>query len=119
MLSFITSFAAYIPERITHVSRLAEQIHAPYESVEKMNIHHAVVMIEPFANKGWVFGKRNPSPELDDDVIYCWYADSTSNIQLIRRFQDRTPFILHFDPVMDKFLVIPADTGTGRPVSFE
>jgi hypothetical protein len=73
------------------------------------------VMIKKYTHKGWVFGYRNPSPAFTDDVIYCHYADSSSNSALVRYFKDRSPYVLQYDSTETRFRLFSADQ-TGWPL---
>jgi hypothetical protein len=97
VVSCVAAWATYVPEKITHITRLANQIREPYELVKTSNIHHAVVMIERLPYKGWVFGYQNPSPQFTDDVVYCQYADKASNKAMANYFHDRNLFMLDYD----------------------
>ena len=115
-LSFLAALGTSIPERISHVSRLTQQIREPYETVQAVGIHHALVMIKPFVPSGWVFGIRNPSPRFTDDVVYCQYADSVSNQKVVYYFHDRSPYILEYDTAVAHFVVLPVNKETRKPV---
>jgi hypothetical protein len=96
LLSCLGAWGTYVPEKITHVGRLTKQIREPYELVEASNIHHAIVMIERLPYKGWVFSYRSPSPLFTDDIIYCLYADKSSNSAMAKYFRDRNFYLLHY-----------------------
>ncbi len=117
--SCIVAFVTYIPERISHIARLTEQIRAPYEVVRSANIHHALIMISSWSSKGQVFGYRNPSPVFDDDIVYCRYTDSISNCTVANYFSDRTPYILHYDKKNTLYKIWQLDRKTLQPLSLQ
>jgi hypothetical protein len=117
--SCIVAFVTYIPERISHIARLTEQIRAPYEVVRSANIHHALIMISSWSSKGQVFGYRNPSPVFDDDIVYCRYTDSISNCTVVNYFSDRTPYILHYDKKNTLYKIWQLDRKTLQPLSLQ
>ena len=96
MLSIFAALGSYVPEKIIHISRLTKAVREPYELVQSSGIHRAVVMIERLPNKGWVFGYRSPSPNFTDDIVYCIFADPASNKAMMKYFQDRDFYLLHY-----------------------
>ncbi len=107
LLSCLGAWGTYVPEKITHVSRLTEQIREPYEVVKSSNIHHAVVIVQRLPYKGWVFGYRNTSPLLTDDIVYCHFADTVSNNALAQYYSDRNMYILRYDEKEEKSELVP------------
>ncbi|MGD0037298.1 MAG: glycosyltransferase family 39 protein [Bacteroidota bacterium] len=98
----IAAWVTYVPEKIIHISRLTNQIREPYELVKASNVHHAVVMIERLPYKGWVFGYKNTSPLLTDDVVYCLLTNKESNSAIAKYFYDREIYVLHYDEALNK-----------------
>jgi hypothetical protein len=119
VLSTVLALVSFVPEQISHVSRLTEQIREPYEVVRSANVHHGLVLIKTRANKGWVFGYRNPSPDFTDDIVYAHYADTVSNRALVKYFPDRTPYILDRDASKDHSILVRVDRGTLRPLPLQ
>jgi hypothetical protein len=95
-ISILMSLINFYPERIKHVESLIEQINEPYKTIKKSNIHNAIVLIKPFEPRGWVYGIKNPSPIFNDDVIYCKFADSLSNRNIVNYFSGRKPYVLFY-----------------------
>jgi hypothetical protein len=116
LLSVILSLITFVPEQISHVHRLTDQIREPYEIVRSANVHHGLVLMKTRPNKGWVFGFRSPSPDFKDDVVYARYADSASNLALVEYFQDRTPFILDRDSSNAQMILVPVDRAALQPL---
>jgi hypothetical protein len=116
--SCLVALATYVPERIRHIARLTEEVRVPYETVRAANIHHALIMIRGWPSKGHVQGYRNPSPALDDDIIYCLY-DSLSNRALVDCFPDRAPYLLRHDRETDHVKLSPLDRSTLQPKSLK
>ena len=116
VLSAILSLITFVPEQISHITRLTDQIREPYEVVRSANVHHGLVLIKTRPNKGWVFSYRNPSPDFTDDVVYAQYADTASNVALVGYFRDRTPYILDRDAGKDQSKLVPVDRATLRPL---
>jgi hypothetical protein len=94
---------------------LTDQIRQPYTAVQSSGVHHALVMMQPFVRAGWVFGYRNPSPKFTDDIVYCQYADSISNHDVVQYFHDRAPYVLKYDSTASQFVVLPVNKETGKP----
>jgi len=117
--SCIVTFVTYVPERISHIARLTEQIRAPYEVVRSANIHHALVLIKPWESHGWVMSYRNPSPKFTDDVVFCRYTDSISNRTVVNYFSDRTPYILQYDKKNTLYEVLQLDRKTLQHLSLQ
>jgi 4-amino-4-deoxy-L-arabinose transferase-like glycosyltransferase len=118
LVSCLAALGTTIPERISHVARLTNQIREPYTIVQSAGVHHALVMIQPYNHPGWVFGYRNPSPKFTDDIVYCQYADSVSNHDVVHYFHDRVPYTLKYDSIASHFVVLPVDKETGEPLLF-
>jgi 4-amino-4-deoxy-L-arabinose transferase-like glycosyltransferase len=104
--SCIVAVASYVPERMSHITRLTEQIRMPYTTVASEGIHHAVVMIDSWSGKGHVPGYRNASPSLDDDVIYCLWTDSASNRAVANYFADRQLYLLKYDSTTNYHVIV-------------
>ena len=119
VLSVILSMVTFVPEQISHVHRLTDQIREPYEVVRSADVHHGLVLIKTRPNKGWVFGYRNPSPDFTDDVVYAQYSDTLSNSALVRYFQDRSPFILDRETGKERWKLVPVDRATLKPLPSE
>ena len=108
--SCLVAYGSFVPERVSHIARLTEQIRKPYEIVQSANIHHALVMIELSSKHGGVSGCRNSSPEFTDDVIYCLYTNNmVSNRAVVNYFSDRSPYILRLDSTKQHFELLPVD----------
>lgn len=116
VLSVILSLFTFVPEQVSHVHRLTDQIREPYEVVRCANIHRGLVLNKWTPDKGWVFGYRNPSPDFTDDVVYARYADTTSNLAVVRYFRDRTPFILDRDSTTQQSKLVPVEGATLHPL---
>jgi hypothetical protein len=110
-VSVLLALITFVPEEVSHIRRLTTQIRSPYEFVRTADIHHALVLTKMKPNKGWVFGFKNPSPDFTDDIVYARFSDSTSNVALLKYFQDRAPFILDGDGNKEPYRLIPADPG--------
>ncbi|HMK38388.1 MAG TPA: hypothetical protein VK569_03545 [Bacteroidota bacterium] len=97
VVSFLLAVVTFFPERAVHIARLTAQIRKPYELVDSLRLHNAVVIMQSVANKGFVYGYRNASPDFRDDVIYCKAADSSSNAALAHAFPDRNFYLMRYD----------------------
>lgn len=109
VLSCFFSFITFVPEQVSHIRRLTELIREPYEAVRSDNIHHAVVMMLPGPKKGWILGYKNPSPKLNDDVLYCLYTDRKSNLAVVNYFNDRKAYILWYNVDSMRYEVSPVN----------
>jgi hypothetical protein len=94
VISVLLSLLTFVPERMTHISRLTRAINEPYAAIQEHNIHNSVVFIFTWPNQGWVFGYRNNSPNFDNDVVLCRYAKAESNARVLEHFKDRDTYIL-------------------------
>jgi hypothetical protein len=117
VLSGIFALVTFVPEEISHVRRLTEQIREPYEVIRSANVHQGLVLMKLRPNKGWVFGYRNPSPDFTDDVVCAQYADTASNRALVGYFRDRTPYILDRDASKDQSILLQIDRSTLLPLT--
>lgn len=116
VLSVILAFITFVPEEISHVRRLTTLIREPYEVVRSANVQHGLVLIKSRMDKGWVFGYRNPSPDFKENIVYARYADTASNVALLRYFRDRAPFILDRDSSNAQWKLVPVDRATLQPL---
>jgi hypothetical protein len=119
VLSVILALVTSVPEEISHVHRLTDQIREPYEVVRSANVQHGLVLIKARMEKGWVFGYRNPSPDFKGNIVYARYADTASNLALTRYFQDRTPFILDRDSSKTQWKLVAIDRATLQPLPLQ
>ena len=119
VLSVILALVTSVPEEISHVHRLTDQIREPYEVVQSANVQHGLVLIKGRMEKGWVFGYRNPSPDFKENIVYARYADTASNLALTRYFQDRTPYILDRDSSKVQWRLVAVDGATLHPLPLE
>ncbi|MGD0036176.1 MAG: glycosyltransferase family 39 protein [Bacteroidota bacterium] len=117
VISCIMAFATYIPERISHIARLTEQIRKPYKTVRSANIHNALIMIKLWQSQGAVSSYRSPSPKFTDDIVFCLYTDSVSNRTVLNYFSKRAPYFLQYDKENDLIEIFPLDRKTLQPVS--
>ena len=116
LLSCLAALGATIPERISHVARLTAKIREPYTVVQSSGVHHALVLIQSYDHSGWVFGYRNSSPQFTDDIVYCQFADSISNHDVVKYFHDRVSYTLKYDSTASRFVVLPVNKETGKPI---
>jgi hypothetical protein len=119
VLSGVLSLITFVPEQISHVHRLTDQIREPYETVRSANVQHGLVLVRSRLDKGWVFGFRNPSPDFTENVVYARYADTASNLAVTRYFRDRAPFILERDSAKSQWRLVPVDRATLQPVRLQ
>jgi hypothetical protein len=94
ILSVVLALTTFLPERLLQVNRLTDAIRKPYDIMQEAGIHNAVVFLVDEANEGWVFGHRNNSPALNDDLILCRLADRISNSWTADAFADRSLYVL-------------------------
>lgn len=109
LILIFSGWLTFVPEKVTHISRLTAKIREPYELIHSYEIHNAVIFIKRTPLKGWVFGYQNPSPKLNDDIIYCRLADRNSNLKLLKHFEGRSFFILNYNEKSQKSELIWAD----------
>ncbi|MCX6143249.1 MAG: phospholipid carrier-dependent glycosyltransferase [Ignavibacteriales bacterium] len=119
VLSGILALVTYVPEQISHVHRLTDQIREPYEVVRSANVQHGLVLIKSRMDKGWVFGYRNPSPDFTENIIYARYADTASNLALTGYFRDRMPYILDRDSSKARWRLVAVDRATLQPLPLQ
>jgi hypothetical protein len=96
--SLALALFTFVPERLTHVKRLADQVREPYETLEAAGPSNALVLVQSVPHKGWVFGYRHPDPSLREDILLCAYADRTSNMAVLDAFPDREAYVMWYDP---------------------
>jgi hypothetical protein len=117
VLSLGLSLVTFVPEQISHIQRLTNQIREPYELIHSANIHHGLVLMKYRPDKGWVFGHRNASPDFSDDVVYAWYTDTASNRAVVEYFRERTPFVIEKDSSRGQLKLVPVDRATMQPLT--
>lgn len=98
IISFLFSFITFVPERTICLMNLADKIDEPYQRVKIAGIKNAVVFIRSTPMAGWVFGIRNNSPKLNDDVIYVRESIKEDNIKIMNYFPNRSYYVLRYNP---------------------
>lgn len=99
------SFIFFYQEKAEHIRRLTFGISVPYQNINELLPKGSIALIKNVQNVGWVFGIRNPSPNLDDDIIICRYADPMSNQKLIEYFKNRYVFTVEFDEQKQQYRI--------------
>jgi hypothetical protein len=87
----------YAPLYLGSLSAMARVARAPYDLVDSAGLERAVVFVRsrgaldvpPWS---WAYYPRNPSPALDDRVLYVRDLGEERNRQLMRFLPDRAPY---------------------------
>ncbi|MCX7046630.1 MAG: glycosyltransferase family 39 protein [Candidatus Sumerlaeota bacterium] len=102
-ISILLSALTFGMTHALHYQDLTDKIAWPYRAVEKAGIHNAIVAIQSRPRAGWIIGRRNPKPDLTDDVIYVsvpsvMNAPSLDAVKELRRhFLARKAYVLSYD----------------------
>lgn len=104
-ISFVLSLLTFVPERLVHIRRLAEQVREPYVLLKTADVTNALVMVISTPSKGWVFNYRHPHPSLNEDVILCSYADRTSNLAVFDAFPDRERYVIWYEKQWERSVI--------------
>jgi hypothetical protein len=87
----------YIPLYAGSLSAMATLARTPYDLVESARLERAVVFVRSlgaldFPPWSWAYFPRNPSPGLDDRVLYVRDLGEERNQQLMQFMPDRAPY---------------------------
>jgi hypothetical protein len=93
----ICAVILYAPIYIGSLSAMAQVARVPYDLVDSAGREHAVVFVRSLgalemSPGSWAYFPRNPSPALDDRVLYVRDLGEERNRELIRFLPDRRPF---------------------------
>lgn len=119
-LSTVGNLVFFLPEKAMHIHRLCESAAAPFELARSMIEDKALVFMSgkrPYY--GWLFGLPYPSPRLDDKVLFLAQKEQETNIEAIKAFPDRTPYMLTYDPKKHLYLItrlhVEKEPGKSQP----
>lgn len=120
LAGLVVAALAFWPGRIQHLESIAERVRLPYREVERVVEPPAVVFtanVQPTPPWSWVFGRPNPSPGLDDPILYV-RDGGPANADFMRRFPGRRPYRLDFEGreprVTPLFRMTPRSADPGR-----
>lgn len=93
----LCALVLYLPLYAGSLSAMRNIARAPYDLVEAARLDRAVVFVRSrgaldFPPGSWAYYTRNPSPALDDRVLYVRDLGEERNRVLISFFPDRTPY---------------------------
>jgi hypothetical protein len=93
----LSALVLYIPLYVGSLSAMAGIARAPYDLVAAARPDRAVVFVRSlgaldFPPWSWAYYPRNPSPALDDRVLYVRDLGEERNRDLMRFLPDRQPF---------------------------
>jgi hypothetical protein len=97
VISVLISAPTFWLERSLYLINLTDAIAEPYRAIKESQVHSALVFIQSWPNKGFVFGFRNNSPDFKDDVILCRLRKGEDNIKVVRRFPERSRYVLRYN----------------------
>jgi hypothetical protein len=95
--AILCALILYVPLYLGSLSAMARVVRAPYELVEAAGLERAVVFVRSrgaldIPPWSWAYYPRNPSPGLDDPVLYVRDLGEERNRQLIGLLPDRAPY---------------------------
>jgi hypothetical protein len=95
--AILCALILYVPLYLGSLSAMARVVRAPYELVEAAGLERAVVFVRSrgaldIPPWSWAYYPRNPSPGLDDPVLYVRDLGEERNRQLIGFLPDRAPY---------------------------
>jgi hypothetical protein len=93
----LCALVLYLPLYVGSLSAMGRVARAPYDLVEGARLDRAVVFVRSlgaleFPPRSWAYFPRNPSPALDDRVLYVRDLGEERNRELIRFLPDRAPY---------------------------
>jgi hypothetical protein len=109
--SMILGAVTFVPEKCIHFRQLSDAVKRPYDYVEQQGITNAIVHVMSRPPTGWVFGLRNPSPDLSDDVIYVRPHTAKDLIDFWYHQPERRLYRMKYDPATDQIDLAPLTRG--------
>ena len=93
----LCALVLYVPLYVGSLSAMRDIARAPYDMVEAARLDRAVVFVGSrgaldFPPGSWAYFPRNPSPALDDRVLYVRDRGEERNRTLIGFLPDRAPY---------------------------
>ncbi len=93
----LCALTLYLPIYLGSLRAMAAVARAPYDLVETARLDHAVIFVRSlgaleFPPWSWAYYPRNPSPDLNDPVLYVRDLGEVRNRVLTQFMPDRTPF---------------------------
>jgi 4-amino-4-deoxy-L-arabinose transferase-like glycosyltransferase len=86
------------PVQLQALRTLGRAVSEPYRLLATGTVHNALVFtpyyLNPDAPKSWVAGRRNNSPELDDDVLYVRDLGPARDFKLMAMHPERSAYRL-------------------------
>ena len=96
LISALLALPTFWLERSLYLVKLTDMINEPYWAMRDSHVHNALVFIQSWPNKGFVFGFRNNSPDFTDDVILCRLRTGPENMKVVNGFPNRRLYILRY-----------------------
>jgi hypothetical protein len=102
LVSVLISAPTFWLERSLHLINLTNAVAEPYRAIRESQVHNALVFIQSWPNKGFVFGFRNNSPDFTDDVILCRWQKGEDNLRVAARFPNRRRYVLRYNAAEER-----------------
>jgi hypothetical protein len=102
LISVLISVPTFWLERSLYLINLTNAVAEPYRAIRESQVHNALVFIQSWPNKGFVFGFRNNSPDFTDDVILCRLQKGEDNLKVMARFPTRRPYVLRYNAAAER-----------------
>ena len=124
----LIALALFVPVQLRTVSRAAAAREAVPELLQERGVAHALVFaavfVAPASGTSWAYFPPNPSPALDDDVVFLRMQRGRDGYaRMLRawheRFADRRAYLLHLTGagyVLDELPIAP---GTPAPIDVQ
>jgi hypothetical protein len=101
------SVVFFVPEKALHNKKLSEFAYRPFELAEKQIQGKALVLVGPRPHIGWLHNRPQPSPKLDDRILFVRLLDNTANEEVLKAFPDRKAYRLLYRPEERRYIVEP------------
>jgi len=94
----VVAALTYWPVQLEVLQTLGRSVSEPYRLLAAKDVHNALVFMPYYLNpehpSSWVAGRRNNSPEFDDDVLYVQDFGPGRDRRLMARYPKRSAYRL-------------------------
>jgi len=104
--AIVVSLVTFIPVQLSNIRRCGQAWQVPYTMLKSKGVKRALVfateMTSPYKMSSWAYYPPNPSPTLDDDIIFVRPPSGGDVVRRAlefqrRHFPDRSPWIFYYD----------------------
>ena len=121
----LVALLLFVPVQLRTVARAAGARAAIPELLEAHGVSHALVfaavLVPPQSGESWAYFPPNPTPALDDDVLFLRMQRGPQGIECMlrtwrERFPDRRAYLLHQTSAGPVLHQLPIAPGTPAPI---